>query len=166
MRVGAVVWRWSGAWLGMSGMLEPWSGLLRHAALGALLAVALAVPAGVAAEDLGLELNAREAVEGSCRLTFVTRNETGTALEELSVELALFDPSGALADRLILEFGAVPADRPRVVQFLLERACDGVGRLMLNDVDRCRASGEGADLPACAERLAPASRIDELAFGP
>lgn len=138
--------------------------VLRRIAPVALMAVV--VPWSVKAEDLGLELNAREAVEGSCRLTFVTRNDTGSALEALAVEVALFDPGGTLAELLILDFGAVPADRPRVVQFLLQRSCDGVGRLLANGVDRCHAAGEGADLPACAERLAPVSRVEGLAFDP
>lgn len=110
-----------------------------------------------------LELNNTEAVEGGCRLTFVARNGTGTALEQTSYDVAVFDDTGAVSDRLILEFGRLAPDKTRVVQFLLSRGCGQVSRLLLNGSEECVTS-DGAESRICMDALQGSSRT-EIEFG-
>lgn len=132
----------------------------------ALLALSLSLPAPVAAQSDGsfdLELNNTESVEGGCRLTFVAKNDTGTALEQAAYDVAVFDDTGAVSDRLILEFGRLPQDKTRVVQFLLDRDCTRVSRLLLNGAEQCTPKA-GGESRICMDALAPSSRTD-VQFG-
>lgn len=143
---------------------RPRSDILRRAAAGLVLALCAGAP--LAAQETGvfdLELNNTEAVEGGCRLTFVARNGTGTALEQTSYDVAVFDDTGAVSDRLILEFGRLAPDKTRVVQFLLSRGCEQVSRLLLNGAEECVTS-DGADSRICMDALEGSSRTD-IAFG-
>src|SRR6056297_1660106 len=129
-------------------------------------ALSLAAPAPLAAQEAGeftLELNNTEAVEGGCRLTFVAQNGTGTALDQTSYDVAVFDETGTVSDRLILEFGRLAPDKTRVVQFLLGRGCGQVSRLLLNDAEDC-VTADGADSRICMDALSASSRTDIL-FG-
>lgn len=142
-----------------------WSHCL--ALLGAaILAVSPALTPAHAQQENGvfdLELNNTEAVEDGCRLTFVARNGTGTALEQTSYDVAVFDDTGAVSDRLILEFGRLAPDKTRVVQFLLSRGCGQVSRLLLNGAEECVTS-DGADSRICMDALQGSSRT-EIEFG-
>lgn len=132
----------------------------------ALLALSLGLPAPVAAQSDGsfdLELNNTESVDGGCRLTFVAKNATGTALEQAAYDVAVFDDTGAVSDRLILEFGRLPQDKTRVVQFLLDRDCTQVSRLLLNGAEQCTPDA-GGESRICMDALAPSSRTD-VQFG-
>jgi hypothetical protein len=111
----------------------------------------------------GLELNNLEDVDGACRLTFLANNETGVALDQTSYEVVVFDETGAVSQRLILEFGRLPEGKTKVVQFMLDRGCTQISRLLLNDVVECVAT-EGGDVPHCLDALAPSSRVD-VQFG-
>lgn len=130
-----------------------------------LMALApLAAP--VAAQEAGsfdLELNNLEAVDGACRLTFVAFNATGVDLAQTSYDVAVFDAGGAVSDRLILEFGHLPPDKTRVVQFLLNRGCDQISRLLLNEAEEC-LDGSGQSSRICMQALNASSRADVL-FG-
>ncbi|MAU52699.1 MAG: hypothetical protein CMN17_10065 [Roseovarius sp.] len=135
-------------------------------ALIATLLTALPFATPLAAQEAGrftLELNNTEAVEGGCRLTFVAHNATGTALEQTSYDVAVFDETGAVSDRLILEFGRLTPDKTRVVQFLLNRGCGQVSRLLLNDAEDC-VTADGTDSRICMDALEGSSRTD-IAFG-
>jgi len=128
----------------------------------ALLPVAAPVSAQQSAE-FRLELNNLEAVDGGCRLTFVAFNATGTDLAQTSYDVAVFDDTGAVSDRLILEFGHLPEDKTRVVQFLLNRECSQISRLLLNEAEECLdAAGQSSRI--CMEALSASSRADVL-FG-
>lgn len=133
-------------------------------AAAALLALApLAGPARAQAGSFALELNNLEDIDGACRLTFVANNTTGVALEQTSYEVVVFDETGAVSQRLILEFGQLPVDKTKVVQFLLDRGCDRISRLLLNDVEECIAVDSGP-VPYCLDGLVPSSRVDVM-FG-
>ena len=139
----------------------------RPAALltAALCALALAVPPAQAqSPSFGLELNTLEDVDGDCRLTFVALNATGVALEATAYEVVVFDEGGAVSDRLILEFGRLPEDKTRVVQFLLDRPCSRMSRLLLNDADQC-VNAVGQEVPVCLDLLVTSSRVDAVQFG-
>ena len=128
----------------------------------ALLPVAPPVSAQQSAE-FRLELNNLEAVDGGCRLTFVAFNATGSDLAQTSYDVAVFDDTGAVSDRLILEFGHLPEDKTRVVQFLLNRGCDQISRLLLNEAEECLdAAGQSSRI--CMDALSASSRADVL-FG-
>jgi len=136
----------------------------------AILAVSLAPTLAHAQQEaqqedgvFDLELNNTEAVDGGCRLTFVAKNATGTALEQTSYDVAVFDDTGAVSDRLILEFGRLAPDKTRVVQFLLSRGCGQVSRLLLNGAEECVTS-DGAESRICMDALEGSSRTD-IQFG-
>lgn len=134
--------------------------------MAAALALAQILPAPLVAQQAGaftLELNNTEAVEGGCRLTFVAQNGTDTALDQTSYDVAVFDETGAVSDRLILEFGRLSPDKTRVVQFLLGRGCGQVSRLLLNDAEDCVTSA-GEKSRICMDALTASSRTD-IAFG-
>jgi hypothetical protein len=75
----------------------------------------------------------------------------------------VFDETGAVSERLILEFGRLVPDKTRVVQFLLNRGCGQVTRLLLNDAEDC-VTADGADSRICMDALEGSSRTD-IAFG-
>jgi hypothetical protein len=120
-------------------------------------------PAAAQTGSFGLELNNLEDVDGACRLTFLANNETGVALDQTSYEVVVFDETGAVSQRLILEFGRLPENKTKVVQFMLDRGCDRISRLLLNDVVECVATG-GGEVPQCLDALVPSSRVD-VQFG-
>jgi len=136
------------------------------ATLGVVAAVALAfapLPAVAQSGNFGLELNNLEDMDGGCRLTFLANNATGVALEQTSYEVVVFDEAGTVSQRLILEFGRLPENKTKVVQFLLDRTCARISRLLLNDVEECIAVG-GEPLPYCLDALVTTSRVD-VQFG-
>ncbi len=134
-------------------------------AVGFALGLAALLPTPVLAQDLrfGLELNNLEEVEGECRVTFVAHNATGVALDEAAYDVVVFDETGTVAQRLILEFGRLPDDKTRVVQFLLDRDCNRMSRLLLNGAEECR-NEVGQNVPHCIDMLVTSSRVD-VQFG-
>ena len=140
------------------------SGLGRALGAAAVAALALApVPAAAQSGNFGLELNNLEDIDGGCRLTFLANNATGVALEQTSYEVVVFDAAGTVSQRLILEFGRLPEDKTKVVQFLLDRSCDQISRLLLNDVEEC-IGADGSAVPYCLDALVTTSRVD-VQFG-
>ena len=109
---------------------------------------------------LGLELNTVEDLAGSCRLTFVADNATGTDIGDLQFEMAVFD-SGGIARLVTFEFGALREGRIRVLQFdLPEQGCAGVSMLHVNKVVACQAAGQESDL--CDSALRASSRVSAI----
>jgi hypothetical protein len=116
-----------------------------------------------ASASLELELNALQPAEAGCRVTFLATNRLGGQLDRAAVELALFDTSGTIDRIVTLDFKDLSAGKTKVLQFeLAGLQCDGVGRLLVNDVTAC----EGAISPAaiCLDALKPSTRLD-VAFG-
>lgn len=137
-----------------------------HTILSAACLALFTVLSPAAAQDSGefrLELNNLESVDDSCRLTFVAFNATGVDLAQTSYDVAVFDDTGAVSDRLILEFGHLPEDKTRVVQFLLNRGCDQISRLLLNEAEECLDEA-GQSSRICMEALNASSRAD-VQFG-
>jgi hypothetical protein len=133
----------------------------------ALVGLALICPSAIAQEataaSLELELNALQPAEAGCRVTFLATNRLGGQLDRAAVELALFDTSGTIDRIVTLDFKDLSAGKTKVLQFeLAGLQCDGVGRLLVNDVTAC----EGAISPAsiCLDGLKPSTRLD-VAFG-
>lgn len=116
------------------------------------------------AGQIALELNNLEPAEGGCRLTLVGRNDAGQTISQATYDVAVFDADGVVRDRLLLEFGALPQGRMRVVQFFLARGCDQIGRVHLNDAEAC-LSETGGSLALCMDALETTSRIDGVQLG-
>ncbi len=112
-------------------------------ALAGLLA---ALPAVASDGPLRLELNKMEAVGTACRAFLVIRNETGTGLTSLDVDLVTFEPSGVIGSRFRVELAPVPEDKTVVKSFDFEGVdCERIDRVLLNDVVRC----DPLDAAAC-----------------
>ncbi len=137
----------------------------------ALAAVFLALPFVAQAQTteetfagLLLELNTIQDVEGACRLTFVTENETETKIDDVGFETVVFDSSGSVVTLALYNFGELPKGLPRVRQFLVRNlTCDQVGRVLINGITTCVVGGSDSDV--CADTLTLRSRTDVELLG-
>jgi hypothetical protein len=113
--------------------------------------------------NFSLELNSAKDNENGCRLTYVAKNKTGVVLEKTSYEVVVFDKDGGVAQFLILEFGKLPVNKTKVVQFELNgQKCADISRLLINDVSDCEADGQ--TVPICLDALTTSSRTS-INFG-
>lgn len=139
--------------------------MMKHLCLAALL---LALPLPAAAQDaaagqFALELNAMRPGTDGCKVTFLATNELGAPLARAAVETALFDAEGAIARIVTLELKDLAVGKTKVLQFSLKGlACEGIGRILINDVTACE--GEGLDGSACLAGLRPTA-LPAIAFG-
>ncbi len=137
--------------------------------LKALACVALFVPAPLAAQDsepsFALELNsAADTANGSCRLTIVAQNQSDTALDRTAYQIGIFDSDGAFTRLLAVEFGALIEGKTKILQFdLPQTGCSTIGRILINDVVACEATG-GGESDLCLSGLTATSRTD-IEFG-
>lgn len=135
-----------------------------------LMALALLAPLAARSQEaaaeiapapatLSIELNDAATEGGSCRLTFLVENGLAADLAVLSLETVVLSAEGRVEQVTLFDFGALPADRPRVRQFdLAGLACDSIGQVLINGVTACEGSGIGAE--ACMAGLALSSRAD------
>ena len=139
-------------------MLKP----LRAGLLAGLAALAAPAPALAQMEDvegrLVVELNAVQTVEEGCSLSFLVINGLGEGIGSLVLEAVLFDTAGQVDVLTLFDFGALPASRPRVRQFVLGGTCEGLGAVLLNGVETCE--GDSGAALACGEGLDPRSRVE------
>lgn len=124
-----------------------------------LLVLALLLPrAGLAGEPaIEVELNNAQQTGNNCTLSFVFNNGLTGAIDNLSLEVVLFDKAGLVDKFLRLKTGALAKAKTRVKQFALNgRACGDISRILINDVPECK----GADLSpsVCLGALKPSSR--------
>jgi hypothetical protein len=119
------------------------SGAARGLALTAM-AVGLACGPAAAQEEtdnastLGVELNKLEQTGTACRSYMVLSNRTDATLDQLSLDLVVFDTDGVIDRRLAVELGPVQAGRTRVKVFdMADLDCGRVARVLLNDVLTC-----------------------------
>ncbi|MCG7625012.1 MULTISPECIES: hypothetical protein [unclassified Epibacterium] len=118
-----------------------------------------------AADAFQLDLNSvTETGNGSCRLTYVATNQSTTALERASYQIALFDGEGVVTRLLVLEFGALTEGKTKILQFdLAETGCGSISRIVVNDSPACVTSdGTASDL--CMAGLVASSRTP-IQFG-
>lgn len=129
------------------------------ATLALLLCSPALAQAPASAPSLVLELNALQPAEAGCRVTFLATNRLGGRLDRAAVELALFDAAGTIDRIVTLDFKDLSADKTKVLQFeLAGLQCDGLGRLLVNDITAC----EGAISPPtiCLDALETSTRLD------
>ena len=102
--------------------------------------------------SIDVQLNAAKASEQGCRVSFVLQNKLKQRIEELTFEIVLFDPAGSVSEFLLLKAGSLPANKMRVRQFdLKNHACDGISKVLVNDVKVCQ--GAGLTASACLDRI-------------
>ena len=131
--------------------------------LVALCALSLPAQAQDAPSQLKLELNALQPAGAGCRVTFLATNQLGAPLNRASVEMALFDTSGAIDRIVTLDFKSLAEGKTKVLQFELAKLdCAGLSRVLINDVTACE--GEGLAPDACLAGLVPTARPD-VEFG-
>jgi hypothetical protein len=110
-----------------------------------------------------LELNALQASDAGCRITFLATNNLGGLLNRAAVEMALFGHSGAIDRIVTLDFKNLTEGKTKVLQFeLAGLQCTEVSRVLINDIGVC--DGEGFDPARCLGALVPTARPD-VAFG-
>lgn len=125
-----------------------------------LLLPALLAATSLRAEEaprFSIEINRLDAAGDDCRVTLVEKNATSTAVAALKLDLAVFDKEGIVVKRVGVDAGPLRAGRSLVKTFDLKGlACDGVGRVLVNDVIACEAGGLAVD--ACFDMIEPHSR--------
>lgn len=138
--------------------------LVRTFAVSGLLALVFGASAHAQSGNFELELNTAADVPQACRLTFVATNGTGVALTSTSYEVAAFDSKGVVSSILVLEFGELPLNKTRVVQFDLPNlACADLSRILVNGQDQCKSASGDQDV--CMKALSASSRIPTIPFG-
>jgi hypothetical protein len=107
------------------------------------------------AEEISVQLNDAETVNGSCRLTFVIRNSLQKPVNALGLDLVMFDTSDGVSGYAAIDFGDLPAGKTRVRQYDVAKGeCAGISRVLLNEVRAC-------DLQDAAQQdCLPLLRID------
>jgi hypothetical protein len=119
-----------------------------------------AAEAGAEAGSISIELNKLESTENACRGYFVVDNRTPEPLDELQIDVFLFDKEGVILRRVALSFLDVRSGRTKVVLFdLADLSCGDVGRLLVNEVLACKgASGEAVE--GCGDMLDTTTRAE------
>lgn len=141
-----------------SGRMRP--GLIQGVACAALLATGTATTqAQDAPRSIAIELNGAEANDKACRLSFVVANGLEQNIDDLALELVLFDKDGRVDRFVVVRTAKVPAGKSRVRQFdIPATTCPSIARILVNDVKEC-AVGD-LDTNGCAERISVATRAD------
>ncbi len=139
---------------------------MRWAALVTAMAVAsVAMPVTGQAQapapggepGISVELNKLEPVKSACRAWLVVRNQTEAALTSLRLDLVMFGEDGVIARRLAVETAPLAAGKTAVRLFDVEgTTCDGIARILLNDVLSCR--DDAGDRDGCLADMAISSR--------
>ncbi|MEM8852028.1 MAG: hypothetical protein AAGE03_18570 [Pseudomonadota bacterium] len=116
-------------------------------------------------QSFSLELNNAATLDGStCQLTYVANNASDVDLSQASYQVGFFDAVGVVRRILVLEFGALPPGKTRIVLFNLpEQSCEDLSRIVVNDVSACQTTaGEASDI--CLSALETSSLTD-IQFG-
>ncbi|MET4632262.1 hypothetical protein ABIE08_000175 [Kaistia defluvii] len=112
-----------------------------------------------APKAIAIELNGAEANAKACRLSFVIDNRLSAGIDDMALELVLFEQDGRVNRFAVVRTAKVPAGKSRVRQFdIPETACPSIARILVNDVKEC--SGAGLTPGACAESIQVSTRTD------
>lgn len=114
--------------------------------LATAITASLGFAAAASAQDkapgavVEIELNAVDAKEGSCTLTFLVTNGHASLIEKVVYETVLFDSAGQVERLTLFDFGTLPPSRPRVRQFSIPGiACDEISQVLINGARTCDA---------------------------
>jgi hypothetical protein len=119
----------------------------------------LAAVAG-AADPTRLELNAAEAIQRGCRLSFIVENPSDQTIEGLTLDLVMFNREGSIYQRLLAELAPVRKAKTMVKAFEVEGDCARIGSILLNDITVCQPPALGD----CLDRLVLSSRVPTIKF--
>lgn len=109
---------------------------------------------------ISIELNKAANTEQGCRLTFVVKNDTQSLLEKTSYEIAAFDTSKTVMKLLVFEFGRLPVQKTKVVEFALAGvACADISRILVNTAPECIADGSASTICLDALRTSSLAQI-------
>lgn len=132
----------------------------RRSALAALAVVCAASWPALAASPVSIELNRLEPRDNSCRISILVSNTSEKAYDSLKLDLVFFDKDGVISKRLAVEAGPVRASKTSVKLFdASETSCDGVSRVLLNDVTTCGGEQD------CLATVSTTSRVKGVEFG-
>ncbi|ATU95809.1 hypothetical protein B5P45_13420 [Phyllobacterium zundukense] len=110
-----------------------------------------------AAPTLTLELNALQASDKGCRLTFIVTNNLKAPLDKAAFEIALFNQAQVVDRITVLDFKDLPQGKTKVRRFDLgDTDCSKIARVLVNDATEC--SGAGVDPKACIRQLNPTTK--------
>jgi hypothetical protein len=138
---------------------QPIGRLATAIALGAGLCLPVAKQVQAQDASVAIELNRLQDVDGACRISLVFTNGLSETVDALSIETVLFNKDGAVERFLVLKSNPLPKGKVRVQQFDAKGlGCDGVGKILLNDVKECEIKGVAPD--DCIGVINPSSRTD------
>ncbi|MGQ7793887.1 Tat pathway signal protein [Faunimonas sp. B44] len=107
---------------------------------------------------VNVELNKLEPVASACRAYFLVENQMPVPLQEMRLDVFLFDLSGVVLRRVALSFADVGVDKIKVALFdLPDLACTDVSRLLVNDVIGCTIRNN-ENVPDCGDLLSVGSK--------
>ena len=142
--------------------------LMRTILYFSLLAIVLLVsPAETGAQQrqLTIELNKVQQSADGCRLSFIAVNQMGANLETTAMEVVFFDSNDVVSEMLLLDFGRLPSDKTKVVEFVLQQQeCEQISRVLVNDVVECSSAEEQNMTRDCFNALKTSNRA-EIEFG-
>ena len=129
-------------------------------ALLSMLFVAASWGAHAVAEPVRIELNALETTDTGCRVSFLIENKNPRALEALRAELAVFNRSGVVQRRMLVDLGPLRQAKTIVKSFVTEQRCDDIGSMLVNDVSVCTP----IERDTCLDALELTSRVEAVRF--
>ena len=101
-------------------------------------------PAAAAEPGLVIELNKVEDLDGGCVGSLLLTNQLGVALDRFNLDLFLFDASEVIVRRIMIDMAPLRSGKTRVAMFhLIDGACSGLSRVLVNDIPTCRAESGG-----------------------
>ena len=109
--------------------------------------------------SLSVELNKLEPLKNACRAWLVVQNRSDTAFTSLRLDLVMFGADGVIGRRLAVETAPLASGKTAVRLFDMEgTACDGISRVLLNDVLACR--DESGEHEGCLAAIEMSSRTE------
>jgi hypothetical protein len=134
-----------------------WAGVVRVVSILAVVVPGLAM---AAEETVRVELNAAEAADKRCLLTFVVENKVPSNIDVLKLDLVVFNAEGVFHRRLLAEMGPLRGGKTMVRTYGVDGDCAQIGSLLVNDISAC-TPGEPA---TCLDGLGLSSRLPTVKF--
>ncbi len=106
---------------------------------------------------LMIELNSLTQQDKTCQVSFVMKNNLQAPLEQLSLELVLFNQQQQVQSLLLLSSTDMPDNKTSVRQYALKQIkCRNISKFLINDVKDCR--GQNLTPALCLKSLVLDSR--------
>jgi hypothetical protein len=91
-------------------------------------------------------------------------NKMGTGLDKTALEIVIFDADNIVSQMLLLDFGRLPNDKTKIVEFDLSLQCEQISRVLVNDIAECAGAEEQNLAEDCFNALRTLNRA-EIEFG-